>query len=339
MQRGTFARRAAVGLATLAMIAAASGETTAPPRTDGPFNVLEWADGVTTSRSGYAVWVSLRSTHHRVQMPGYTREVTPPEHGATLHVACRARGGDLPGRFPPTGPQGGIYLENHPEDPGVYTVLHPMHWILALSGHDKERWPVQIRIGRGETMTSDLVRARIDYSAPRPGLDIALPGPRDPRGDPCRRPNRGVRARRRDAPERALQRIGERTPGRRRDAQRLRQGAGWSAPIRRSSGTTGLGAAPESRSARRERDTDTKSRLCTRLAALPSLRLPAGRHRSNPPGRPVSGRGLTAAGRDRWGAEPIPGVGAETRDTERAHGERGAAIPIVTISIATEARS
>ena len=25
-------------------------------------------------------------------------------------------------------------------------------------------------------MTSDLVRARIDYSAPRPGLDLALPG-------------------------------------------------------------------------------------------------------------------------------------------------------------------
>ena len=51
-----------------------------------------------------------------------------------------------------------------------------MHWILALSGHDKERWPVRIRIGAGETITSDLVRARINYSAPRPGLDIALPG-------------------------------------------------------------------------------------------------------------------------------------------------------------------
>ena len=138
--------------------------------------MLEWADGVTTSRSGYAVWVSLPSTHHRVQMPGYTREVTPPEHGAALHVACRARGGDLPERFPPTGPQGGIYLDNHPEDPGVYTVLHPMYWILGLRADDEERWPVRIRIGAGETMTGDLVRARIDYSAPRPGLDIALPG-------------------------------------------------------------------------------------------------------------------------------------------------------------------
>ena len=74
MQRTTFAQRAAV--ATLAMIVATSGGA-APPRTDGPFNVLEWTDGVTTSRSGYAVWVSLPSTHHQVQMPGYTREVTP----------------------------------------------------------------------------------------------------------------------------------------------------------------------------------------------------------------------------------------------------------------------
>ena len=138
-------------------------------------------DPAITDADGVVAWhheaFSLRSTHHRVQIPGYTREVGPPEHGAALHVACRARGGDLPERFPPTGPQGGIYLDNHPEDPGVYTVLHPMHWILGLSGHDEERWPVQVRIGVGETMTSDLVRARIDYSAPRPGLDIALPVP------------------------------------------------------------------------------------------------------------------------------------------------------------------
>ena len=175
MQRGTFARRAAVGLATLAMIAATSGEA-APPRTDGPFNVLEWADGVTTSRSGYAVWISMPSTHHEVEMPDYARKVGPPEHRASLGVSCRAPGGGIPERFPPTGPQGGIYLDNHPEDPGVYTVVHPMYWILGLREDIEERWPVQVRIGAGATMTSDLVRARIDYSAPRPGLDLALPG-------------------------------------------------------------------------------------------------------------------------------------------------------------------
>ena len=39
---GTFARRAA---GAVAMLVATSGGT-APPRTDGPFNVLEWTDGV-----------------------------------------------------------------------------------------------------------------------------------------------------------------------------------------------------------------------------------------------------------------------------------------------------
>ena len=175
MEKGTLARCAAGTLGTVAMMVATSGGA-APPPTDGPFNMLEWADGVTTSRSGYAVWISMPSTHHEVEMPGYARAVGPPEHRAGLGVSCRAPGGALPERFPPTGPQGGIYLDNHPEDPGVYTVLHPMYWILMLSEDVEERWPVQVRIGAGATMTSNLVRARIDYSAPRPGLDIALPG-------------------------------------------------------------------------------------------------------------------------------------------------------------------
>ena len=175
MQRETFARRAAVGLATLAMIAATSGEVT-PPRPDGPFNVFEWANGVRTSRSGYAVWISMPSTHHEVEVPDYARAVGPPEHRATLHVSCRAPGGGMPERFPPSAPHGGIYLDNHPEDPGVYNWIHPMYWYLILSEDVEERWPVEIRISKSETVTADLVRARIDYSAPRPGLDIALPG-------------------------------------------------------------------------------------------------------------------------------------------------------------------
>ena len=93
----------------------------------GPFDVLEWADGVTASRNGYAVWVSIASTHHRLQFPNYEREVGSPEHGAVLHVSCRAPGDALPDRFPPIVPYGGIYLDNHPEDAGAYTVLHPMY--------------------------------------------------------------------------------------------------------------------------------------------------------------------------------------------------------------------
>lgn len=159
----------------LGAIVGARGGSTAAAH-DGPFNVLEWADGVTTSRNGYAVWVSIASTEHRARLPGHAREVGPSEHHVVLHVSCRAPGGAMPERFPPSGPNGGIYLDNHPEDEGAYTVGHPMYWILGLTGRGEERWPVEVRIGAAPARPSTLVRERINYSAPRPGLDIEVPG-------------------------------------------------------------------------------------------------------------------------------------------------------------------
>ena len=153
-----------------------NGSRDITPRTDGPFNVLEWADGVTTSRSGYAVWVSITSTAHRAQIPDHEREVEPPEHRAALHVSCLAVGGDLANTFPPVAAQGRIYLDNHPEQRDAYQVWHPMYWILGLSGESEERWPIRVRLNAGEAIASELVRPRTDYSAPRPGLDIDLPG-------------------------------------------------------------------------------------------------------------------------------------------------------------------
>ena len=76
-------------LLALALVSA----TRAAPRLDGPFNVLEWADGVTTSRSGYAVWVFLGSAGHRARIPGYDCVVGPPQHGAAFGVSCRTPGG------------------------------------------------------------------------------------------------------------------------------------------------------------------------------------------------------------------------------------------------------
>ena len=51
-----------------------------------------------------------------------------------------------------------------------------MYWILGFAGRSEERWPVKVRIGRDRAIASALVRSRTDCSAPRPGLDIALPG-------------------------------------------------------------------------------------------------------------------------------------------------------------------
>ena len=67
-------------LTTLAAIAAPwavalAGANAGPPRTDGPFNVLEWRNGVTTSRSGYAVWVWVPSSRHQARVPGHKGQI------------------------------------------------------------------------------------------------------------------------------------------------------------------------------------------------------------------------------------------------------------------------
>ena len=61
--------------------------------------------------------------------------------------------------------------------PDVYTVVDTTYWLLTLSGGSEEQWPVQVRMGSADPIASELVRARIDYSISRPGLDIALAGP------------------------------------------------------------------------------------------------------------------------------------------------------------------
>ena len=146
---------------------------------DGPFTVLEWRDGVTTSRSGYAVWVGVGSREHEALLPGHESEVTStntPSHRAALGVRCRAPGGAIPERFPPSPPTGGVTLDDHPDQPGAYTVVHPMYWILELAGKHREHWPLLVQLGDGEAVESTLERRLTDYSAPRPGLDIAIPG-------------------------------------------------------------------------------------------------------------------------------------------------------------------
>ena len=155
------------------------GAARSEAQADGPFNVLEWRDGVSTSRSGYAVWVATGSMEHEALLPGHESEVTStntPSHRAALGVRCRAPGGALPDRFPPAPPTGGVTLDDHPDQPGAYTVMHPMHWILELAGKHREHWPLRVQIGDGETVESTLERRLTDYSASRPGLHIAVPG-------------------------------------------------------------------------------------------------------------------------------------------------------------------
>ena len=166
-------RRGAVAVAVV-LAAAPSGASAA-----GPFNVLEWAEGVTTSRDGYSVWITVPSTAHEAVLPPHVEPVGPPGHTMSLGLRCRAPGSPTVQAYGRTygAPyaQAEIFLENHPDWPGAYTVFHPLHWILELAGRHVERFAVRVTMGDAAAFSSQLERPRTNYSAPRPGLRIKVP--------------------------------------------------------------------------------------------------------------------------------------------------------------------
>ena len=161
------ATRASLALGLLALAA--------PACALGPFNVLAWRDGVTTSRSGYAVWLGITSTTHRATIPPHRHETGSDDgHHAALAVRCRTTGGPLPTSFPATAATAELFLQNHPEHRGTYTVAHPMYWILELAGETRENFPITVTIADHPPFETNLVRTLTNYSAPHPGLSIAL---------------------------------------------------------------------------------------------------------------------------------------------------------------------
>ena len=153
-------------LASIAVAAAAEAA-------QGPFDELawDWRAGIVTSRDGYSIWLSLAGTGGLVRLPGHAGALGGPAAAPVLRATCRAGGpgGALELR-------GELYLADHPEQPAAYTVLHPMYWILGLTGGAEERWPVAVGIGAAPPIGAELVRRLTDYSAPRPGLAAELPG-------------------------------------------------------------------------------------------------------------------------------------------------------------------
>ena len=141
----------------------------------GPFDVLAWRDGVTTSRSGYAVWVGIASTEHQAKIPPHPDNTgSNVGHRAALALRCRTAGGPLPSSFPATATTAEIFLQNHPDHPGTYTVAHPMHWFLELTGQTTETFPVTVELADHPPLDTALVRPLVNYSAPHPGITIAL---------------------------------------------------------------------------------------------------------------------------------------------------------------------
>lgn len=164
-------RTSTIALALAAALASAGAAA------QGRFGELEWKDGVRTSRSGENVWVSVMSDTHTAYIPGFDRPAREGEHAAWLGAACMGRSaGADPGQGEVPA-YAEITLANHPEHAGVHLVWEPMHWVLELTGQAQESLPVEVQIGEGPWMESTLVRARTNYSAPHPGMDIGVPAP------------------------------------------------------------------------------------------------------------------------------------------------------------------
>ena len=140
----------------------------------GPFVDFDWTDHVTTSRDGYTMWARLPSKRYTGILPSHSDPVGAGAHPVVLQTHCRAPGFEASDPSSPTPTHALLYLDDHPLQPDAYTVFHPMYWILGLAGQSLERWPATARLGDTAPVATELVRRRTDYSAPRPGLDLAL---------------------------------------------------------------------------------------------------------------------------------------------------------------------
>lgn len=140
----------------------------------GPFVDFDWTDHVTTSRDGYAMWARLPSSRYTGILPPHSDPVGVHARPVVLQVHCRAPSAEMRDPIGPTPTHALVYLDDHPLQPDAYTVFHPMYWILGLARQSLERWPATARLGDTAVVPTELVRRRTDYSAPRPGLDLAV---------------------------------------------------------------------------------------------------------------------------------------------------------------------
>ena len=168
-----------VCLAAVVVAAAASGQQrrSALP----PFRGLYPVDGVTTSNDEFSIWLSWLPERFRIVYPnragpfdqdsGVSRRLH-----AVLGVSCRADGRPQ-GFAGPTALQAQLLLPMHPAAPDVYSVLHPMYWLLGLFGHEFERIPVVVDLAGVALVETHMVRRRLAYGRRRPDLVVDLPGP------------------------------------------------------------------------------------------------------------------------------------------------------------------
>ena len=145
-----------------------------------PFRGLHAIDRVTTSNDEYSISLYWSPERFRIDYPDgrgpFERNpADPTELYTALSVFCRADG-RREGLSGPRPLGARLSLPMHPAAPAVYSVLHPMYWVLGLTGREFERVPIVVDLAGVAPFDAELVRRRIAYGRPRPDIEIDLPG-------------------------------------------------------------------------------------------------------------------------------------------------------------------
>ena len=129
-------------LLALVALAPLPEEGAVPP---SPFTRLEGIPGVSFSNDRYAVSLHWPPDAYVLTLPGL------PSHrsgasvaGTELRIGCRASNG-WPG-YGVAPARAVLEVQRHPAARDAYNVLHPMFWILGLTGNGVDRTRVQVSL-------------------------------------------------------------------------------------------------------------------------------------------------------------------------------------------------
>ena len=152
---------------------AVAGTCQAQELNPGPFDVLEWTGGVTTSRDGKSVWASAPGRELEAQLPGHRTPVLRSDEARqpSLGLHCRIKDA----LSDEDRGHAHIVLDDHPEQRDAHMVFSVAYWVLGILGDDVERWPVLVSLDGAEAFAGEMERRLATYSFPRPGLTITLP--------------------------------------------------------------------------------------------------------------------------------------------------------------------
>lgn len=140
----------AVALASVApVLTAPLGAGVVPP---SPFTSLDGLRGVTFSNDRYAVSLHWPVASYELLVPGLSRhrgdgtwQGEPGDRSrAELRLGCRADNG-RPG-YGVAAASAVLEVPRHPGMRGTYPLLHPMFWILGLTGNGVGRTPLRVSL-------------------------------------------------------------------------------------------------------------------------------------------------------------------------------------------------